>query len=44
MPRQGHTAEQIIAILRQVEVEQSKGKTIEEACREAQVVPHTNYS
>jgi len=43
MPRKGHTAEQIISILRQVEVEQSKGKTVEEACREAQVAPHTYY-
>ena len=44
MPRKGHAAEQIISILRQVEVEQSKGKTVEEACREAQVAPHTYYS
>ena len=44
MPRKAHTAEQIISILRQVEVEQSKGKTVEEACREAQVAPHTYYS
>jgi putative transposase len=43
MPRKGHTAEQIISILRQVEVEQSKGKKIEEACREAQITPHTYY-
>jgi len=43
MPRKGHTAEQIISILRQVEVEQSKGKTVEESCREAQVAPHTYY-
>ena len=44
MPRKGHSAEQIISILRQVEVEQSKGKSVEEACREAQVAPHTYYS
>jgi transposase-like protein len=44
MPRKGHTAEQIISILRQVEVEQSKGKSVEEACREAQVAPHTYYN
>lgn len=44
MPRKGHTAEQIISILRQVEVEQSKGKSVEEACREAQVSPHTYYN
>ena len=43
MPRKGHTAEQIISILRQVEVEQSKGKTVEESCREAQVAPNTYY-
>jgi len=43
MPRKGHTAEQIISILRQVEVEQSKGKSVEESCREAQIKPHTYY-
>jgi hypothetical protein len=44
MPRKGYTAEQIISILRQVEVEQSKGKSVEESCREAQIAPHTFYS
>lgn len=43
MARKGHTAEQIISILRQVEVEQSKGKSVEESCREAQVSLHTYY-
>jgi putative transposase len=43
MPRKGHTAEQIISTLRLVEVEQSKGKSVEEACREAQIKPHTYY-
>jgi len=43
MPRKGHTAEQIISTLRLVEVEQSKGKSVEEACREAQIAPHTYY-
>jgi putative transposase len=43
MSRKGHSAEQIISILRQVEVDQSKGKKIEEACRDAQITPHTYY-
>ena len=34
MPRKKHNAEQIISMLRQAEVEQSKGRPIEEVCRE----------
>lgn len=37
MPHKGHTAEQIISILRQMAVEQSKVKAVEEVCRETQV-------
>ena len=43
MPRKKHNAEQIISILRQVEVEQSKGRSVEEVCRELQITPHTYY-
>lgn len=43
MGRKGHSPEQIISILRQVEVSQSQGKPIEEACREAQVTTKTFY-
>jgi len=43
MPRKKHTAEQIIPILRQADVEQSKGRSVEEVCRELQIAPHTYY-
>ena len=33
MPRQRHTAEQIIGLLRQAEVELAQGRTVEEICR-----------
>ena len=42
MPRKKHNAEQIIPILRQAEVEQSK-VTVEEACRELQITTFTYY-
>jgi len=38
-----HTAEQIIAILRQVEIGISNGKTAPQACREAGIVEQTYY-
>ena len=43
MPRKKHNAEQIISILRQVEVEQAKGRSVEEACREVQITAFTYY-
>ena len=43
MPRKGHTAEQIISMLRQMEVETAKGRKVEEVCRELQIAPHTYY-
>jgi transposase-like protein len=43
MPRKNHNAEQIIPILRQAEVEQSKGRTVEEVCRELQITTFTYY-
>ena len=43
MPRKGHTAEQIIPMLRQVEVETAKGRKVEEVCRELQITAFTYY-
>jgi len=43
MPRKKHNAEQIIPILRQAEVELSKGRTVEDVCRELQITPFTYY-
>jgi len=43
MPRKKHSAEQIISLLRQADVEQSKGRSVEEVCRELQITPHTYY-
>ncbi len=43
MPRKKHSAEQIISVLRQAEVEQAKGRTVEEVCRELQITPFTYY-
>lgn len=43
MPRKKHSAEQIISVLRQVEVEQSKGRSVEEVCRELQITAFTFY-
>jgi transposase-like protein len=43
MPRKKHSAEQIISVLRQVEVEQSKGRSVEEICRDLQITAFTFY-
>ncbi len=43
MPRKKHSAEQIITVLRQIEVEQSKGRSVEEACRDLQITAFTFY-
>ena len=36
-------AEQIVTVLRQIEVEIANGKTIPQACREAQITAQTYY-
>jgi putative transposase len=38
-----HTAEQIVNLLRQVEVGVANGKTLPQACREAEIVEQTYY-
>lgn len=38
-----HTAEQIVNLLRQVEVGVGNGKTLPQACREAEIVEQTYY-
>ncbi len=38
-----HTAEQIVNLLRQVEVGVANGQTLPLACKEAQIVEQTNY-
>ena len=38
-----HTAEQIVNLLRQVEVVLANGKTLAQACKEAAIVEQTNY-
>jgi len=43
MPRKKHTAEQIISTLRLAEVEQAKGRSVEEVCRELQITGNTYY-
>jgi transposase-like protein len=43
MPRKKHSAEQIISTLRQAEVEQAKGRSVEEVCRELQITGNTYY-
>jgi putative transposase len=43
MPRKGYTAEQIIPMLRQAEVELGKGRKVEEVCRELSITMNTYY-
>ena len=43
MVKSRFTAEQIILKLREAEVEQAKGKTIEEVCRKLGIVDKTYY-
>jgi putative transposase len=38
-----HTAEQIVNLLRQVEVSVANGKTLPQACKEAEIVEQTYY-
>jgi len=43
MPKKGHTEEQIVAVLRQIEVEIANGKTTPQACKEAEITQQTYY-
>ncbi|MBC4019345.1 transposase [Siccirubricoccus deserti] len=43
MPRKRHTAEQIIGLLRQAEVEFAQGRTVGEICRRLEVSEATFY-
>jgi len=43
MARKKHSAEQIVAILRQIEVEVANHKPIGQACREAGITEQTYY-
>jgi transposase-like protein len=43
MPRKKYTAEQIIPMLRQVDVEMSKGRSVEEVSRELAITTNTYY-
>ena len=43
MPKKHMGPEQIIPLLRQVEVEQANGKSLPEACRAAGMTPNTFY-
>ncbi len=43
MSTKGYQAEQIVTVLRQIEVEIANGKTIPQACREAQITAQTYY-
>ena len=43
MSTERYKAEQIVTLLRQIEVEIANGKTIPQACREAQIAAQTYY-
>jgi putative transposase len=43
MPMKRYKAEQIVALLRQIEVETGNGKTTPQACRDAQITIQTYY-
>jgi transposase-like protein len=43
MPRKAHTPEQIIAKLREIEVQLAQGKKAGQACRQAGISEHTYY-
>jgi putative transposase len=43
MPMKKYKPEQIVTLLRQVEVEIANGKTTPQACKEAEVTPQTYY-
>jgi len=43
MPMRRYTPEQIVTLLRQVEVEIANGKTTPQACKEAEITVQTYY-
>jgi putative transposase len=43
MPKKHYTPEQIIPLLRQIEVETANGKSVSEACRGAGITDQTYY-
>ena len=43
MPMKRYKPEQIVTLLRQIEVEMANGKTTPQACREAQITVQTFY-
>ena len=43
MPMKKHKPEQIVTLLRQVEVEIANGKTTPQACKEAEITAQTYY-
>ena len=43
MPMKKHKPEQIVALLRQIEVEIANGKSTPQACKEAEVTQQTYY-
>jgi putative transposase len=43
MPTKRYKPEQIVALLRQIEVEIANGKTTPQACKEAQITVQTYY-
>ena len=43
MPMKKHTPDQIVALLRQMEVEIANGKSIPQVCKEAEITVQTYY-
>jgi putative transposase len=43
MPMKKHKPEQIVSLLRQIEVEMANGKTTPQACKEAEITVQTSY-
>ena len=43
MPRKRHTAEQIVTKLRQIDVLVAQGRTIGQACKEAEITEQSYY-
>ena len=43
MPKKRHTAEQIVAKLRQIDVLVAQGRTIGQACKEAEITEQSYY-
>ena len=43
MPRKRHSAEQIVAKLRQIDVLVAQGRTIAQACKDAEIAEQSYY-